>query len=139
MEARPAAGPERGGFIAASQLSEPAQLVHRPERLWLIEGLEAARWLGNTTVVHAVGVDEAHGRPISRYIDQHHSNHRVTEKVVIYQGGRGAGGESLYAPAPSFAGFGEALVSEARFADPPRESRPQPEAVEVEIDDGRRV
>ena len=59
--------------------------------------------------------------------------------VVIYQGGRGAGGESLYAPAPSFAGFGEALVSEPRFADPPRASRPQPEAVEVEIDDGRRV
>src|ERR1700724_2563673 len=54
-------------------------------------------------------------------------------------GGRGAGGESLYAPAPSFAGFGEALVSEPRFADPPRASRPQPEAVEVEIDDGRRV
>ena len=36
----------------------------------------------------------------------------------------------MYAPAPSFAGFGEALVNEPRFADPPRASRPQPEAVE---------
>ena len=45
----------------------------------------------------------------------------------------------LVAPAPLFAGFGQALVSEPGFADPPRASRPLPEAVEVEIDDGRRV
>src|SRR6266849_9144174 len=52
-------------------------------------------------------------------------------------GGRGAREEkTLHAPAPSFAGFGEALVGEPGLADPPRVSHPQPKVVEVEIDDG---
>ena len=42
-------------------------------------------------------------------------------------------------PANSFAGFGEGLVAELGLADPPRASHPQPEVVEVEIDDGCRV
>jgi hypothetical protein len=55
-------------------------------------------------------------------------------------GGRGAREEkTLHAPAPSFAGFAEALVGEPGLADPPRASHPQADAVEVEIDDGRRV
>ena len=37
---------------------------------------------------------------------------------------------------PSFAGFGEALVSEPGLADPPWAPHPQPKVIEVEIDDG---
>ena len=40
------------------------------------------------------------------------------------------------ARALSFAGFGEALVSEPGLADPPWASHPQPKVIEVEIDDG---
>ena len=45
----------------------------------------------------------------------------------------------MHAPAPLFAGFGEALVGEPGLADPPRAPHPQPEVVKVEIDDGCRV
>jgi hypothetical protein len=59
--------------------------------------------------------------------------------VMIARATDGEPAFDLVAPAPLFAGFGQALVSEPGFADPPRASRPLPEAVEVEIDDGRRV
>src|SRR5207253_1794893 len=50
-------------------------------------------------------------------------------------GGRGAREEkTLHARAVSFAGFGEALISGPGLAAPPRASRPEAEAVEVEID-----
>ena len=56
-------------------------------------------------------------------------------RTVRGAGHRGWSRHSCTLP-PSFAGFGEALVSEPGLADPPWASHPQPKVIEVEIDDG---
>src|SRR6267378_909183 len=56
-------------------------------------------------------------------------------RTVRRAGHRGWSRHSCTLPL-SFAGFGEALVSEPGLADPPWASHPQPKVIEVEIDDG---
>src|SRR5215469_12029823 len=61
---------------------------------------------------------------------------RMTASHQLTRSRRGSRTVGMGSQAHSLTGFGEAFVSESGLADPPRAARPQPEPVEVEIDDG---